>query len=197
VGYDLLAAVSFIVLTPVVIVAFVIFWFVNARDHEALAATWRSYARARGLDFEPPGGEWPNRTAPGITWTTEAATLRLTTIGREAKVRTRLVVRPRATLLGSLVWICEEGGSGAIRTAERPAGFGERIVPPDVRRALLALRQRDRVTLAYRKGRVVVEWPGGEQSEARLDEARRAGEAIAESVVAAFCRPAVERKPAA
>ncbi|CAN5921298.1 hypothetical protein BH11MYX4_BH11MYX4_29870 [soil metagenome] len=196
-GYDLLAAVFFVLLTPVVLVAFVIFWVVNARDHEELASAWRRYARTRGLDFVAPDGEWPNRSAPAITWTSDDATLRLTTVGREAKVRTRLTVRPRATLLGSLVWICEDGAAARIRRAERPAGFAQRIVGERVQRALLALRQRDRVTLCCRRGRVTVEWPGGELNDARLDEARRVGEEIARSVDEEFRRPALVRKPAA
>jgi len=197
VGYDLLAAVFFVVMTPVVLVAFVIFWVVNARDHEELATSWRRYARARSLDFAAPEGAWPNRTAPAITWTSGDATLCLTTVGREAKVRTRLTVRPRATLLGSLVWICDEGAAARVRMAERPAGFAQRIVDQRVQRALLGLRQRDRVTLGYRRGRVVVEWPGGELNDARLDEARRVGEAIARGVDEEFRRPALVRKPAA
>jgi hypothetical protein len=197
VGYDLLAAIFFVLMTPFVLAAFVAFWFVNARDHEELAQSWASYARTRGLDYAPPEGEWPNRTAAVIRWTNGDATLLLTTVGREAKVRTRLIVRPRATLLGALTWICDEGASARIRTRERPAGFAQRIVDERVRRALLALRQRDRVTLRYRRGRVVVEWPGGELNDARLDAARRLGEAIAESIDEAFHVPAQIRKPAA
>ena len=196
-GYDLLAAVFFVLMTPVVLVAFVIFWVVNARDHEELASGWRRYARARGLEFVAPDGEWPNRTAPAITWTSGDASLRLTTIGREATVRTRLTVRPRATLLGSLVWICQDGAAPQIRTAERPAGFAQRVVGPRVERALLALRQRDRVALSYRRGRVIVEWPGGELNDARLDEARRVGEEIARSIDEEFRRPALLGRSAA
>ena len=133
-----------------------------------------------------------------MTWSDEAASFRLTTVGREAKVRTRLVVRPRATLLGSLVWVCDEGGTARVRTSERPALASEqRIVSERVRRALLALRQRDRVTLTYRRGRIVVEWPGGERNDARLDAARRLAEALAESVDEEFRKVAERHRPAA
>ena len=64
VGYDLLVAVTFVVMTPVVIVGFIVFWTVNARDHKDLAAVWRGYANKRGLGFVEPEGSWPNRTAP-------------------------------------------------------------------------------------------------------------------------------------
>jgi hypothetical protein len=197
VGYDLLAAVFFILLTPVVIAGFCAFWVVNARDHEALASCWQAYARARALTFVAPEGEWPNRTSAAIAWTSEGATLRLTTIGREAKVRTRLTVKPDATLLGTLLWICDEASAGRIRTSERPAGFAQRIVSPRVERALLALRQRDRVTLRYRRGRITIEWPGGELNDARLDAARRLGEEVATAVAEEFRGRALARKPAA
>ena len=196
-GYDLLAAIFFVLMTPFVLAAFVAFWFVNARDHEELARSWGAYARARDLDFAPPEGEWPNRSAARISWASGDATLRITTVGREAKVRTRLVVRPRATLLGSLRWICEEGAAPRVRTAERPTGFTERLVSERVRRALLELRQRDRVTLSYRRGMLTVEWQGGERNAARLDAARRLGEALAERVAEEFHRPARLRRPAA
>ena len=196
-GYDLLAAFFFVLIAPFVLAGFAAFWFVNARDHEELARSWASYARARDLHFVPLQGDWPNRTAVLMTWASGDATLRLTTVGREAKVRTRLVVRPRATLLGSLVWICDAGAAARIRTAERPVGFTERVVSERVRRALLALRQRDRVTLSYRRGRIVVEWPGGELNDARLDAARQLGDVLAESIDASFRTPALIRKPAA
>jgi hypothetical protein len=199
VGYDLLVAITFVVMTPVVLVGFVVFWVVNARDHEELAALWRRYAAARGLGFVEPKGDWPNRTAPAISWTDEVAALRITAIGREAKVRTRLVVRPRSTLLGTLAMSIDEAGAGDVIVRERPVGFADRILTDAVRRALLGVRQRDRVTVSYRRGRATVEWPGGERNDARLDEARRVGEEIARTIDAEFRAPAtsVARKPAA
>jgi hypothetical protein len=197
VGYDLLSAVFFVFMTPVVISGFCVFWIVNARDHEALASTWQAYARTRGLDFVSPEGEWPNRTAAAIAWKSTEAELRLTTVGREAKVRTRLTVKPRATLLGSVVWICDEAAAGRIQTRERPAGFARRVVGPRVQRALLGLRQRDRVTFSYRRGRIVIEWPGGELNDARLDEARRLGDEVARAIEEEFHATALMRRPAA
>lgn len=197
VGYDLLAVLFCVLMTPFVVIGFAVFWTVNARDHEEVASCWRSYAAKRGLRFDPPAGEWPNRTAAVITWREGDAELRLTTTGREANVRTRLTVRPRGALLGSLVWICEEGSAGRIRTSERPAGLEQRVVGPRVKRSLLALRQRDRVTLAYRRGRVTIEWPGGELNDARLDDARRLGEEIARAIDDEFRATALVRRPAA
>jgi hypothetical protein len=199
VGYDLLVAVTFVVMTPVVIAGFIVFWIVNARDHEELAAIWRGYAKKRGLDLVEPQGEWPNRTAPAITWSDELAEARITTVGREATVRTRLVIRPRSTLLGTLAMMVPEAGAADVDLRERPAGFRHRIVTDNVRRMLLGFRQRDRVTVRYRRGRITVEWPGGERNDARLDEARRLGEAMAKAVDSEFRATALAavRKPAA
>ena len=198
-GYDLLVAVTFVVMTPVVIVGFIVFWTVNARDHEDLAALWRGYARKRGLDFVEPEGDWPNRSAPAITWSDDLAELRITAIGSEARVRTRLVIRPRSTLLGTLTMAVDAPGAGDVELRERPAGFAQRIVTSDVRRLLLGFRQRDRLIVRYRRGRISVEWPGGERNDARLDEARRLGEALARSIDHEFHATglAAVRKPAA
>lgn len=199
-GYDLLAAVFFVAITPLVIAGFVLFWLLNASDQEELARHWRAYARARGLDLTPPEGEWPNRTAPAIEWSEERAELRLTTVGREADVRTRLTVRPRASLLGTLAMELPAHGTTPAVMRERPARFGERILGERVMRMLLGFRQHDRVVVTYRRGRVVVEWPGGERSDARLDEARRLGAELARTIDDEFRATetrAAARKPAA
>jgi hypothetical protein len=197
VGYDLLAAIFFVAITPVVIAGFVIFWIVNARDHEELARAWRGYAAKRGLAFVEPTGEWPNRTPPAMTWTDGSSELRLSALGREATVRTRLTVRPRSALLGVLTVVIAEGGAGTIAMRERPNGFSQRLLTPHVERVLRGFRQRDRITFSYRRGRVILEWPGGEQNDARLDEARRVGAEIARAIEDEFVATAAVRKPAA
>jgi hypothetical protein len=202
VGYDLLAAVLFVAITPFVIVGFILFWIVNARDHEELAKLWRAYAGARGVDFAAPEGEWPNRTAPAIAWADDVARFRISTVGREAKVRTRLTIRPRAALLGTLATAIEGGGAIAQlpeRRHERPAGFADRLLTSRVMRLLLAFRQHDRIVVTYRRGRFTLEWPGGERNDARLDEARRVGEEIARAIDDEFRATALSavRKPAA
>jgi hypothetical protein len=199
VGYDLLVAVTFVVMTPVVVMGFILFWVVNARDHEELATLWRGYAKKRGLDFVAPEGEWPNRSAPELTWSDALAELTITAIGKEARVRTRLVIRPRSALLGTLTMAVDSAGAGELEQRERPAGFARRIVTADVRRLLLGFRQRDRLVVRYRRGLITVEWPGGERNDARLDEARRLGEAMAAAVDQEFRATALAavRKPAA
>lgn len=195
-GYDLLAAVFFIAMTPIVIVGFVVFWIMNARDHEALARTWRSYAKQRDLGFLEPEGDWPNRTSPVLTWNEGATELRISAIGREADVRTRLTVRPRGALLGVLTMSAPEHGVD-FHVRERPAGFSERIVTDRVRRALLGFRQRDKLVIRYKRGALVIDWPGGERNDARLDEARRLGLELARTIDAEFAGVARAHKPAA
>lgn len=200
-GYELLAAVLLVAITPLVIAGFLLFWMVNANDHEELARTWRAFASARGLELVPPAGEWPNRTSPTIAWTEERADLRMTTVGREATVRTRLTVRPRGSLLGTLAVELAEHGAVPTVVEERPARFGERILTERVMRMLLGFRQHDRVVVTYQRGRVLVEWPGGERNDARLDEAKRLGAEIARTIDDEFRaterRAAAARQPAA
>ena len=200
-GYDLVAALLFMAITPLVIAGFVMFWVVNASDQEELARVWASFAGARGLALSAPEGEWPNRTAPAIVWTEERAELRITTVGREAQVRTRLTVRPRGPLLGTLAMELGHHGTAPALLTDRPARFGERILTERVMRMLLGFRQHQRLVVTYRRGRVVVEWPGGEMNDARLDEARRLGAEIARTIDDEFRaterRAASARQPAA
>ena len=85
--------------------------------------------------------------------------------------------------------------------SERPARFAERILTERVMRMLLGFRQHDRLVVTYRRGRVVVEWPGSEQNDTRLDEARRLGAEIARTIDEEFRaterRAAAARQPAA
>jgi hypothetical protein len=201
VGYDLVAAILFMAITPLVIAGFVVFWLVNASDHEELARAWQAYAKRRGLALTAPDGEWPNRSAPALTWTEERAELRLTTVGREAAVRTKLTVRPRGSLLGTFAMELADDGVTPAMKSERPARFGERILTERVMRMLLGFRQHDRLVVTYRRGRVVVEWPGGERNDARLDEARALGAELARTIDDEFrateTRASAARKPAA
>lgn len=198
-GYDLLAVVFVVAITPFVIAGFVLFWIVNARDHEELARLWRGYAQRRALDFVAPEGDWPNRTAPSIAWADDVARYRIAAIGREARVHTRLTIRPRGALLGTLATAIDGGGVHASLSRERPVGFTDRLLTSPVRRLLLAFRQHDRIVVTYRRGRFTLEWPGGERNDARLDEARRVGAEIARALDEEFraTATAAVRKPAA
>lgn len=200
-GYDLLAALLFAALLPLVILGFVGFWIMTSRDRANVAETWQRYASRHALAFEPPEGEWPNRTSPVISWSEGGVAFRLEPLGREAHSRTRLTIRPaRAKLLGrfSVAPRSHVTGEGtargiedpvfltAYRVLEQPAGLARRVLTPAVRRALLGFRQGDSVTLGFRRGRAQLEWPGGELNDARLDEARRLGDLLAIALEDAF-----------
>lgn len=208
-GYDLLAGLLFAAILPLVVVGFVAFWAVTSHERAAVAETWRVYAAERGLAYTAPEGAWPNRTSPVITWTAGEVAFRLEPLGKETHSRTRLTVRPRATLLGR-VSVAPRSGPPApphgladpvfaatYRVVERPSGLAGRLLTEPVRRGLLGFRQGDSVTLGYRRGRAVLEWPGGELNDARLDEARRLGATIARAVEEAFRTPGEGSRDAA
>ncbi len=210
-GYDLLAAILFAALLPLVVIGFVVFWIMTSNDRAHVASVWQRYASGRGLEFVAPEGVWPNRTSPVITWTTGAVAFRLEPLGREQHSRTRLTVRPDVKLLGKLSVAPRANVQGAAppsdlddpvflasyRVVEQPAGLARRVLTEPVRRGLLGFRQGDSVTLGYRRGRAVLEWPGGELNDARLDEARRLGDVIAHAVEEAFRAGAARSRDAA
>ncbi len=199
-GYDLLAGLLFAGLLPMVILGFVVSWALTRRDREEVERTWRRYAAQRGLTFTEPEGVWPNRTSPVLTWTGGDVAFRLEALGRETHTRTRLTVRPRGKLLGRVsvaarthavaaarpIDLGDATFVAAYRVLEQPEGLARRVLGDEVRRGLLAFRQGDSVTLGYRRGQALLEWPGGERSDARLDEARRLGTAVAEALERAF-----------
>lgn len=191
-GYDLIAGILAVALTPFVLLGFAVFWMVNARDHEEHSASFAAYAGARGLHFAPPEGAWPNRTSAAVTWKHESASMRFSVIGRESKTKTRLTIRPRNALLGTLVASANESRT-ELRTTARPAGFAKRVLTPEITRALLGFSQRDKVVLTYRRGRFLLEWPGRELNDARLDAARVVGEAIVRAVDEEFASVASVR----
>lgn len=193
-GYDLLAGIGFAILTPLVVVGFVIFWIVTAKDREEHASFFEAYARSRGLDFEPAQGEWPNRTSVAITWTNDAgAEMRLSVLGREARAKTRLMVHPKQTLFGELLAAPDPKTYATLLLRERPKGLGDRVLDARVRRAILGFCQRDRVVVVYRRGRFFLEWPGRELNDARLDAARIVGDALAVAIEEAFVAAGARR----
>jgi hypothetical protein len=183
-GYDLLAAIGFAILLPAVVLGFVGFWALTHRERQGVEDSWRDYAARRGLAFREAEGDWPNRSSPSLEWTLGTTRFRLLTMGREARAHTRLVVEPAEKILGTLVVVAS--AAPALRVRATPAVLEARLLDDAVRRALLAFKQLGAVSLAYRRGRVVIEWRGRETREARLDEARALGEAVARAVEAGF-----------
>jgi hypothetical protein len=64
------------------------------------------------------------------------------------------------------------------------------VLDAGARRALLGFRQHDDVALTYRRGKLILEWPGRESNDARLDEAARVIRELARGVDDAFQQPA-------
>ena len=183
-GYDLLAAIGFAILTPIVLFGFAAYWFFTHRERALVEDAWRAYAEARGLDFEEASGEWPNRTSPELRWTVGEARCELRTLGKESRAHTRLVIHPGPKLLGTLVAVARNATTLQVRS--HPSVLADRLLTEDLRRALLAFGSGGAVSLAYRRGRVVIEWRGREQNDARLDEARRLADLVPAAVEAAF-----------
>jgi hypothetical protein len=187
-GWDALGWIFFLTSTPLILVGFVLFWVVTARDHSAIEELWTAYAQKRGLELVPATGEWPNRTNPAMTWTKDGTTFRIAARGREASMRTRASATPSGVLLGSFRAIVE---GGTIALAGRPESLAARIVDDAVRRELLAFHQGARLVLSYRRGVIALEWRGAERNDARLDEARVLLERLAARLDDAFAgRPA-------
>jgi hypothetical protein len=192
---------SIVVVTPIVIVAFVFTYWSRSRHHDRLTEAWRAYAGRRGRAFEPPTGSWPNRTSPAIQWSENGAAFRIEGQGAESIARTCVAARPEVAVLGE-VYVTPPDGAAAGREGARPlarlvvwshpADLADRVLTAEVKRALLGF---DPTSLIYRGGEVFLRWPGGEQNDARLDEAtavvRRVLAALAEATSAAGPRDAL------
>lgn len=177
-GYDLFGGLFFAALTPLVILGFILFWVMTNRERAHVEDNWETYAAKREREYFPARGEWPNRNSPGVRWVVSSVPFELTAVGVESGARTRMTGKPRERLLGSFMVHFE--GAELIVKESHPC-LAERVLDAGGRRALLGFRQKDDVTLRYRRGRIALEWPGRETNDARLDEASRV---IAELVTA-------------
>lgn len=203
-GYEILLALLMTVVAPLVVLGFVAYWATNGRERSLLEDAWRSYALAQHREFIPAHGEWPNRTSPAVRWTSDELPLELGIVGVEADARTRLVAWPRGKLLGTFTVgpkgrvgkgtaeVGDRAFESAFSVTEHPQGLAARVLDGRARRALLGFRQRDDVVLTYRRGKLILEWPGRESNDARLDEATRVMRELARGVDAAFHLPAGE-----
>jgi hypothetical protein len=201
-GYGILFTLFLIVLVPSVVLGFVVFWSLVSRERAFIEDTWRSYALARHLEYVPARGDWPNRSSPSVRWLNGDLRLRLSVVGVEGNARTRLVAWPRDKLLGTFMVRqkrrrSEENGGihdpafeCAFAVSSRPQGLAARVLSERARRALLGFWQRDDVVLTYRRGKLILEWPGRESNDARLDEAARVMGELARGVEDAFSHPA-------
>jgi hypothetical protein len=180
---EFLAFAGFAIVLVVVLGGFAVVWWSAAHDSGRLEHAWQVYARRRGMTFSAPSGEWPNRTVPLVSWVEDdGARYRIEARGREARVRTCVVARPAVAALGEIV-VTRPGGEPGIEGAfeplnarlvvrARPATFAKRVLTDDVKRALLGFDLGGSLSLSYRRGDVSLGWSGGEENDARLDEAR-------------------------
>lgn len=184
-----------VVVTPFVGLAFAGFYWSKARDRERVADVWRGYARRRGLAFGGPSGEWPNRTSPIIRWTEDGVAYRLETRGAEANVTTCIVARPAVAVFGEL-FITRPGGEAALKDGAEPLGsrlvvrahpaaLAARVLTDEVKRTLLGF-DLGSLSLIYRRGEVSLGWAGGEENDARLDEASAVVRRIVSALVVAY-----------
>ncbi len=178
--------------SPIVAAAFIGLYWSRSRGDERIAGAWLAYARKRGLTFKAPVGNWPNRTLPLVQWMEDGDAYRIEARGVEAIATTQVVARPAVAVFGELLVTGSKGEAagleGAIPLAGRlvvwaaPAEFADRVLTRDVKRALLGFEPD---SLRYRRGEVSLGWAGGEENDARLDEAsavvRRLVRALAES----------------
>jgi hypothetical protein len=183
-----------VVVTPIVGLTFAGFYWSRARDRERLAGVWRSYARGRGHAFEAPTGEWPNRTAPAIWWTEEGVAYRIEARGAEASITTCVIARPSVAAFGELFVTRPDEGSRSASTEPlgarlvvrtHPAGFARRVLTEEVKRALLGF-DLGSLSLVYRRGEVSLGWSGGEENDARLDEASAVVRRVVNALAVAY-----------
>ena len=68
----------------------------------------------------------------------------------------------------------------------KPAQLASSVLTKEVARALSAFRMGGHLSFEYERGRIVLEWRGGEENPARLDEATRLVKVVDAAMSAAF-----------
>lgn len=202
-GNEILVALSMIVLAPLLVLGLIATWAIRSRERALIEDTWRSYAVARRRGYVPARGEWPSRTSPSVRWHAGELRLELSVTGAEPNARTRLVAWPRGKLLGDFtvgrssgprrgaLGIADPSFDATFAVTERPPGLAARVLGDRARRALLGFSEQDAdVVLMYRRGKLILDWPGRETNDARLDAAARVIRELSRAVDDAFQRAA-------
>lgn len=169
---------SLVVVAPIVSLVFLAVYWRGTVGHDRLSRAWEAYARRRGHAFEAPTGDWPNRTFPSVVWSEEGAAYRIAARGAEGPSSTRVAARPAIAIVGELKVARASGDAARTDGArpfaaglvvwDQPQGFADCVLTPEVTRAFLGF---DAKALSYQRGEVWLEWQGGEENDARLDEA--------------------------
>lgn len=198
-GYDFLVIALMVLSVVAAIVIVVARDRLRRRDEGGVSSVWAEYARANGFTFVAPSGEWPGRTVPRLV--SADGELQIVLVREGETVLTRMELRPHESLLGRLhvttqspapnlaqVSLAQEKLDPALAVFSRPPQLAESVVTTDVARALSGFRMGGDLSFEYERGRIVLEWRGGERNGARLDEARRVLETIDRAMSAAFRR---------
>ena len=108
---------------------------------------------------------------------------------------THLVARPAIAVFGELFVTRPDGEAARKAGAEplggrlvartHPATLADRVLTDDVKRALLGF-DLGSLSLVYRRGEVSLEWAGGEENDARLDEAAAVVRRIVSALAVAY-----------
>ena len=197
-GYDIFV-IALMVLSVIAAILFVVARDrLRRRDEGDVSSVWSDYARERGFTFVPPTGEWPNRSVPRLS--ARDGDLQVVLVREGEQVLTRMELRPRESLLGRMhvttessaaanlpeVVLTEEVLDPALSVFSKPPQLAETVITSEVARALSGFRMGGDLSFEYERGRIVLEWKGGERNGARLDEARRVAEMIDRAMSAAF-----------
>jgi hypothetical protein len=151
---------------------------VAASDAARLRAVWRSYAVARGIELD--GGVLRD-SATAVSARSTIASQWVRTIRVNGRVFTCAGAVLAVPPIGAVK--CRTTGADGVLlgdaafddffcTEALSLDLARRLLSPDLRHALSAFRLGCALQFYYERGRLSLVWAGGEQSYARLDEAR-------------------------
>jgi hypothetical protein len=179
VGLEILFLLSVAIFLPFVSAGFALVFWLKRRHQSAVARAWATYAARTALAYAPPTAAWPAVASAVLSGIEAAGPFRIELLGTHGATRTLLTLRREPVRLGEATLSAE----GQL-VHDRPAGFGAALRDPSFLRAFRAFALDRRTELRYVRGAVELEWPGGEASAARLDEARRVASLAAFAITA-------------
>jgi hypothetical protein len=183
VGLEILFLLSVAIFLPFVSAGFALAFWLKRRHQGVVARAWASYAARRGLTYSATESAWPAVASAVVSGDEAAGPFRIELLGTHDATRTLLTLRREPPRLGEATL----GAEGTV-LHERPVGFGSALLDPAFLRSFRAFALDRRTVLRYARGAVELEWPGGELSAARLDEARRVASLAAFALTAQAAR---------